>query len=303
MASDVNRGVSRDIVRRSTAYGEAVADHIFAWAQGDGAAKIVNMGFPLSYVLGSKPGHWVPTNQQGLQQVPLLPDWGKNRSFALPQPGTCPLASPPPYSEDKSSDFFKQAEEVYDTRKSLTAEQEAIARFWSDDPMLSSTPPGHWVAIYLKLAQQENLSGAKMAEGFARLGIAVADAFIGCWHSKFEYDLVRPVTYIRKLIDPKWEPLLITPPFPEYPSGHSVQSGAAVEVLESIFGKAHAFDDDSHVEDGIAARHFASFEDAAQEAALSRLYGGIHYRAAIADGLVQGRCIGGFAVQLKMKKP
>jgi membrane-associated phospholipid phosphatase len=100
------------------------------------------------------------------------------------------------------------------------------------------------------------------------------------------------VTYIRKLIDPSFQPLLITPPFPEYPSGHSTQSGAAATVLTAILGDAFAFEDATHVDDGMAARSFTSFWQAANEAGFSRLYGGIHFRAAIVDGLVQGRCIG-----------
>jgi membrane-associated phospholipid phosphatase len=113
-----------------------------------------------------------------------------------------------------------------------------------------------------------------------RLGIALADAFIACWHAKFEFDLLRPVTYIRKHIDPKWEPLLITPPFPEYPSGHSTQSGAAAEVLTKSSAKDFAFDDSTHERDGMAMRSYPSFWAAAEEAGISRLYGGIHFRAA-----------------------
>jgi len=131
------------------------------------------------------------------------------------------------------------------------------------------------------------------------LGVAIADGFIGCWATKYEYDLIRPVSYIRAVIDPKWEPLLITPPFPEYPSGHSTQSGAAEVVLTAIFGADFAFQDATHEADGMGPRAFASFRAAAEEAALSRLYGGIHFRAAIDLGLDQGRCIGAHAVKLR----
>ena len=126
-----------------------------------------------------------------------------------------------------------------------------------------------------------------------------AHTFIACWQAKFAYNLLRPVTYIRQHIDPKWEPLLITPPFPEYPSGHSTQSGAAAGVLTAIFGEGFAFEDATHEDDGLAPRAFASFHDAAKEAAISRLYGGIHYRAAIDRGLEQGACVAQFAVGLK----
>ena len=125
------------------------------------------------------------------------------------------------------------------------------------------------------------------------------DAFIACWQAKFAYNLIRPVTYIRQHIDPKWEPLLITPPFPEYPSGHSTLSGASSAVLSAIFGAGFAFDDATHEDDGLPVRSYPDFKSAAQEAALSRLYGGIHFRAAIERGLAQGECVAAPAIQLK----
>ena len=302
MAAQSAVGVAPDVAKRSRAYGKAIAAQIFNWSKADGGATITNMGFPLKYELKPGPAHWVPTNQQGLQQVPLLPNWEKNRPFAMPAAATCDLPPPPEYSEDKASEFYKQALEVYNTKNALTPEQKAIARFWSDDPMLSPTPPGHWVSIVIQIADHDHLPAAKTAEALARVGIAVADGFIGCWHTKMEYDLVRPVTYIKRVIDPKWETMLITPPFPEYASGHSVQSAAAAEVLTQLLGDHYAFDDATHVQDNIPARHYASFEDAAQEAGISRMYGGIHYRAAIERGLEQGRCIGKFAAALKTAK-
>jgi membrane-associated phospholipid phosphatase len=127
-----------------------------------------------------------------------------------------------------------------------------------------------------------------------RLGVAMADSFIACWQAKYEYDLVRPLTYIRRVIDPKWEALLVTPPFPEYPSGHSMQSAAAAEVLTQAFGESFAFEDATHSADGLPPRSFPSFRAAAEEAAISRLYGGIHFRAAIERGLEKGRCIAAY---------
>jgi membrane-associated phospholipid phosphatase len=123
----------------------------------------------------------------------------------------------------------------------------------------------------------------------------MADAMIGCWQSKYEFDLMRPVTYIRAHIDPAFDPLLITPPFPEYPSGHSTLSGAAAGVLTGLFGEPFAFVDTTHVDDGLGARAFPNFRSAAQEAGLSRLYGGIHFPAAITRGLEQGACIATYA--------
>ena len=131
------------------------------------------------------------------------------------------------------------------------------------------------------------------------MGITVDDAFIACWQSKFEYNLVRPVTYINRFIDPNWRPLLITPPFPEYPSGHSTQSGAAAAILTHLIGDNHAFTDDAQNADGLPARSFTSFNQAAEEAAISRLYGGIHSRAAIENGVAQGHHVATFAAALK----
>ena len=286
----------------SNAYGLAVADHIWNWSQNDGGAVVENMGFPMAYELGGKPSSWVPTTALvRLQQFPLLPTWGSNRTFAAPSGSACGIADHPEYSEDPASEFYAQAMAVYETSKTLTPEQKSIARFWSDDPMLSPTPPGHWVSIVLQIAQRDNMDALRTADILARLGTAVADAFIGCWWAKFKYDLLRPVTYIRRVIDPKWEPLLITPPFPEYPSGHSTQSGAAEVALTAFFGENFAFSDATHVDDALPARDFPSFKAAAEEAAMSRLYGGIHYPFGNQNGLEQGRCIGAFAAGLKTK--
>ncbi len=295
------KDVAEDVAARSLAFGEALSAAILAWSESDGGAEVENMGFPMDYALSPAPGRWAPTSAIRQQQAPLLPDWGRNRAFAMPDGMACAIAPPPAYSEEPGSAFFREGLEVYETVRNLTPEQEIIARFWSDDPMLSPTPPGHWVFIALDVLEQEKANAAKSADVLMRLGVALADAFIGCWHAKYEYDLLRPVTYIRKVIDPKFEPLLITPPFPEYPSGHSVQSGAAAAVLTAAFGENFAFTDNTHVRDGFAPRSFASFEAAAEEAGISRLYGGIHFRSAIDLGLEQGRCIGQHAVALRTR--
>lgn len=299
LGKTVTAGVTADIVERSTAYGTELADHILRWAAADGGATIINMGFPVSYSLKPGPAAWRPTSLIVQQQAPLLPGWGEIRPFAMPAGAICALPPPPAYSEDPGSEFHRQAREVHETSRTLTDEQRTIARFWADDAMLSTTPPGHWISIALQIIRRDNLSLERGTDVLARLGIAVADAFIGCWHDKFRYDLLRPVTYIRRLIDPKWESLLITPPFPEYPSGHSTQSGAAAAVLTAVLGEGFAFEDATLVPEGMPARRFASFWQAAEEAGLSRLYGGIHFRAAIVQGLAQGRCIGAYAAALR----
>ncbi|MDE2446291.1 MAG: vanadium-dependent haloperoxidase [Alphaproteobacteria bacterium] len=302
MKTNTAKGVAPDVAKRSAAYGIALEKAILAWSKTDGGAVIENLGFPKVYSVSKEPGHWVPTSTYQIQQHPLLPDWGNNRPFAMPEGATCPLPAPTAYSEDKASQFYKEAKDVYDAKINGTPEQKKIARFWSDDPGLSWTPPGHWVGIVLDIMQERKLSAAKAAEALARVGIAIADGFIGCWNQKYKYDTIRPVTYIKKNIDPKWEALLITPPFPEYPSGHSTQTGAAATALTAMFGENFAFNDSTHERDGMGIRHFNSLWDAAQEAGISRLYGGIHFRPAIDNGLDQGKCIGKYAAALKMAK-
>lgn len=302
LRTEATEGLPDDVAVRSEDYGRAVAKHILAWSQDDGGAVIENMGFPLQYELTKGAANWVPTSLVAQQQKPLLPNWGKNRTFAMPNGATCDLPPPPAYSEDKASGFYKEALEVFETRKNISPEQRAVARFWSDDPMLSPTPPGHWISIALQIFERDNVALDKSVDVLARLGIAEADSFIGCWNVKFQYDLLRPVTYIRRTMDPKWESLLNTPPFPEYPSGHSTQSGAAAAVMTQMFGENFAFEDATHKRDGIKPRSFPSFWAAAEEAGISRLYGGIHFRAAIERGLEQGRCIGAFTNALRTRR-
>ena len=292
-------GVAPDVVSRSQAYGEAIALHIITWSKTDGGAVIENMGFPYDYPLVEADGQWKPTSLVRQQQKPLLPNWGTNRPFALSSNADCELPEPAAYSEDPASDLYQQAMEVVDIKTNLTDEQKVIARFWSDDPMLSPTPPGHWISVALQILQRNSADTRTSVDVMARLGISVADAFIVNWKSKYQYNTLRPITYIRKVMDPKWEALLITPPFPEFPSGHSSQSGAAAAVLTAIWGENFAFEDATHEDDGIAPRPYASFWAAADEAALSRLYGGIHFRPAIELGLDQGRCVGDFVIALK----
>lgn len=301
LRNEAAQGLSPEVVEASEAYGRALAAAILDWAKDDGGAVIVNMGFPLDYQLQKGPAYWVPTNFIAQQQAPLLPKWGANRTFAMPDGKSCPLPPPPAYSEEKGSEFYAQAEEVYKTAKALTPDQIAIARFWADDAMLTVTPPGHWISIAMQILERDAAPIERRVDVLARLGIAMADSFIGCWQTKFEYDLLRPVTYINRVIDKNWTPLLNTPPFPEYPSGHSTQSAAAATVLTDLFGENFAFEDRSGEKDGLKPRNFTGFWAAANEAALSRLYGGIHFRAAIERGQAQGRCVGAYTVALKTR--
>src|SRR5690606_17218769 len=173
MAEKTADGLPADVAARSTEYGRKVAEHIIAWSADDGGATIDNMGFPREYALIDEPGHWVPTSAIQQQQVPLLPQWGKLRTFARPTGTACGLAPPPAYSEDKESQFYKEALEVYDTVAQLDSEQRAIARFWSDDPMLSPTPAGHWIAIVWQILDKEKADVARAVEAFALLGVTV----------------------------------------------------------------------------------------------------------------------------------
>jgi len=288
--------------RRSVAFGRAVADAIFAWSQTDGGHEGYARNFPDDYSLPVGPGLWVSTPPAYAKA--MQPTWGENRPFVLPDGNGCPALPPPAYSEDPNSAFYAEAAEVYQVGLTRTPEQTEIAKFWSDDPGLTSTPPGHWVAILNQALTTEDADLGLAAEAYAKLGVAVADSFITCWYTKYNYNLVRPITYIQAVIDPGWNTpnitdAVTTPPFPEYTSGHSVQSGAAATVLASVFGEGYAFTDDSHADLGLAARSFTSFQAAADEAAISRLYGGIHYRSAIEQGLAQGQCVGDRVLALK----
>jgi PAP2 superfamily. len=194
--------------------------------------------------------------------------------------------------------------EVFETSNGLTDEQRAIASFWDCNPYVMHvqghamfatkkiSPGGHWMGIVGIAARKTNADMMKSAEAYARTSIALADGFISAWSEKYRSNAVRPETVINAYLSDQWEPLLQTPPFPEYPSAHSVISNAAATVLTDEFGDAFAFNDDSEKEYGLPARSFPSFKAAAAEAAISRMYGGIHYRRAVEEGSVQGRMIG-----------
>ena len=299
LVAELSDEVDGATVKRSQDYGRAVAAKILDWSRGDGGDVVENIGFPMQYALKNGPQYWVPTSTVVQQQFPLLPEWGNNRPFAMPTNATCPTAEPPAYSEDPTSEYYKQAKELYDDWKTLTPEQRAVARFWADDAMLSVTPPGHWLQIAMNIIGHAKLSTEKTVDVLMRLGTGMADAFIGCWISKYVYNAVRPITYVRRVMDPKFETVVNTPPFPEFPSGHSTQSAAAATVLTAVFGDNFAFDDNTDEADGLKPRSFKSFWAAANEAGISRLYAGIHYRAAIELGAAQGKCIAGYSVALK----
>lgn len=292
-----------DVIRRSIQHGRLVAAAIYAWSRTDGGHEGYMFNTATDFVTPIGAGLWART-PPGYQQ-PLQPYWGQNRPLLLDSGAECAPPPPPAYSTDPNSPMYQEAKEVYDTVRNLTPEQREIALFWSDDPNLTATPPGHSIALAIQVLRDENASLALAAETLARVGMAVSDAFIACWNIKYEYNRIRPLDYIQKVIDPKWnnpaptDPV-ITPPFPEYPSGHSTEIGAAAAVLTGIFGDNYLVIDRSQERLGFAPRVYPSFDAVAEEAAISRLYGGIHFRSANEAGLAQGRCIGAKVLSLKM---
>ncbi len=292
--------VSSDVINNSIERGSQIGQLIITWSKSDFFTETRTM----SYTVPSDPSHpeyWKPTDAVNLK--PLEPYWSKIRTFAMTNASSCYIASAIPFSTVESSAFYNQANEVVTVKSNLTPEQKDIALWWADSPGATSTPPGHWLSIENIIAQQKNLNLAQAAEMYALSGMAMGDAFISCWECKYRDNLLRPITYIRQYISAQsnWQPLLSTPPFPEYTSGHSVCSGAVATVLTHLFGES-AFTDNTNTYTGIAQRSFSSFNDAAQEAAISRLYGGIHYREAIETGLKQGELVGKAVInKIKLK--
>lgn len=219
------------------------------------------------------------------------PWWGTLRPFALKSPDECPTPSPAAWSTTPASPFYAEARRVYDIGRSLTYEQYQTVLYWADNPGQTGTPVGHWLAIGSQLVNQRGLSADQAAEMFVLMTLAQADAFIAIWHEKYRLNLIRPVTYVRRYIDKDWTPAIVTPPFPEYPSGHSGQSASAATVLTALLGSV-AFEDSTNLVIGHAPRRYASFQEAADEAAESRLYGGIHFRMGNENGKALGRCVG-----------
>ena len=291
-----------EIINRSNSFGKLMAMAIMTWARTDGGHEAWG---PLrrnraNYVPPSGAGRWAATTPAFAK--PLLPYWGENRPFALKSVEDCPAPPPPEYSEETNSAFYKSAQEVYNISNAATQEQRQFALYWADDPGKTPTPAGHWSFIANDLLKTRKANLAEAAVTHARLNIAMADAFTACWATKYAHNVLRPVTYVQGSFDSNWVPsLMTTPPFPEYPSGHSVQSSAAASVLNEIFGANTTFTDNTHNDRGWGPRTFTSFNAAANEAALSRLYAGIHFRFGIEGGQVQGKCVAAKALALKFK--
>jgi hypothetical protein len=274
-----------EVIERSLTFGEAIGQAIIGWISTDGFIETRDMEYTLP---SGEPWMWVPTTEGTTAAEPY---WGMIRPFALSWVDECAIQPTWEFSTDPESTFYAQAMEVKEAGDDLTEEEATIARWWVDTPAVSGTPAGHWVSIQSQLVEQLDLNLDYAAMMYALVGISLGDAFISCWSLKYQINLLRPETYIHEYIQRSWQPYIQTPPFPEYPSGHSVVSAAAAEVLTGMFGTV-AFTDETHVDEGEAPRHFTSFEAAATEAAISRLYGGIHFRSAIENGVRHGRCVG-----------
>jgi hypothetical protein len=234
---------------------------------------------------------------------PTEPYWGSLRTFVIRDGDECAPPAALAYSEKPGSDFWKMGKEFYDSVRALTPEKKAIALFWADNPVATGTPGFHWTSVDNQMVTRRHLSADDAAELYALTSLAVADAFIGCWKEKYRSLVVRPVAYVQRVFDPKFATLFATPPFPEYPSGHSTLSGAAAYVLAHTLGDTIPFIDSTQVDIGQPPRAFKSFTAARDEVAISRVYGGIHFMRAVQLGLVQGECIGKSVLErLKTRK-
>ena len=197
---------SSEVMTRSSAYGNAVAGAVFDEARNDGGHEGYAHNFPPEYTPPTGEGLWVPTPPDF--QPALQPYWGDVRSCLSENVTTVQPAPPPAFSTETTSFFYAQALEVLAVVNALTPAQRTIAEFWSDDPGRTSTPPGHSISIATQVLRGEDANLAEAAETYAKLGMAVHDAFVSCWKAKYTYNLVRPVTYIQQLMDPDWTSIL-----------------------------------------------------------------------------------------------
>ena len=292
-----------DIIENSIQYGQRVADHILEWADKDNYKQ--TRSFP-KYTITEDEYSWKPTPPAYMESIE--PHWKEIRPMVINSADQFTPERPTSFDMKKGSDFYKEVEEVYEVGKNIKEEEKLIASFWDCNPYVMNqtghamfatkkiTPGGHWIGITKIACEKDMASITKSAEAYAKCSIALMDAFISCWDEKYRSKLIRPETIINEHIDPNWLPVLQTPPFPEYTSGHSVISTAAAIMLTSIFGENFSYIDDVEVEYGLPIRSFGSFIEASEEAAISRLYGGIHYRPAIENGVKQGEKLGRYLV-------
>ena len=292
-------------------YALKIVNHIKSWMSKDNYNQTRTME---KFTLDTDdPSRWQPTPPAYMEGIE--PHWGKIRPFLLETADQFKPIQPPKFSLEKDSNFYKELLEVYTiseeiTKEGDTSEEVAIAQFWDCNPFVTVTrghfmfaskkisPGAHWIGITKIASRKSNANFMQTVNAYTKTSLAIADAFISCWDEKYRSNLIRPETLINKYIDEDWLPIIQTPPFPEYTSGHSVVSGVASSVLTSIFGEKFNFDDNKEVPFGLPVRSYDSFSSAADEAAISRMYGGIHYRSAVELGLKQGKEIGAYINKL-----
>lgn len=295
-------GVPNRVWEASYAYAREVANHVITWMNQDNYAQ--TRTFESFSVDPTQADRWVPTPPDYMAGIE--PHWNKIRPFVIDSATQFIPVRPPEFSLDPNSEFYEDLMEVYEVGKELDEEQKEIAQFWDCNPFVTHhrghvmyatkkiTPGGHWVGITKLVTKKANSDFGETAEAYLWTTVSLADAFISCWDEKYRSALIRPETLINQHIDENWFPLLQTPPFPEYTSGHSVISRAAAVALTHLYGDNFSYIDSVEVDFGLPPREFDSFFDASDEAAVSRLYGGIHYMPAIENGVAQGEKVGNF---------
>jgi hypothetical protein len=294
-------GVKKQLLDSSVTYAVTVSKLIVKYALSDGYLKLSTMQ---RYQPKESDSTWYPTPPEYMSAVE--PNWKTIRPFFLDSANQFKPATPTPFSSKMGSPFENLMHEVYTTGNNLTDDQRLIARYWDCNPFANFysghvsvgikkiSPGGHWMSITGIACKKGNVSFLKTVQTYTLVAMGLHDGFISCWSEKYKSDRVRPKTVINRFIDDKWNPLIETPPFPEYTSGHSVISTISAAILTKLLGEEFAFTDNTEVLFGFDERHFKSFRAAAEEAAISRLYGGIHFRDAIVNGQRQGEKIGEF---------
>lgn len=299
-----------EVYEASNRYAHQVVAEIKAWYDQDNYKQ--TRTYPKFSIDYDSPSRWQPTPPDYMDGIE--PHWSKIRPFVLNSVSQFQPEPPPPFSMVPESDFYQELTEVYELVKEIQEnetndERREIAKFWDCNPYVSThkghvmfalkkiSPGAHWIGITKIISRNKNADVSTTVAAYAKVSIAIADAFISCWDEKYRSNLIRPETIINKVLDENWYPVLQTPPFPEYTSGHSVVSGAASVILTDFFGDNIAFDDDTELPYDLPIRSYRSFIHAAEEAAISRLYGGIHYRKAVDEGLKQGRNLGNYISQ------
>ncbi|GAB3651664.1 vanadium-dependent haloperoxidase [Echinicola sediminis] len=306
----MEEGLPEDVLQSSVKLGNEVAKHVLSYAATDNYSQ--TRSYP-KYTVPSSKYSWKPTPPAYIEGIE--PHWSKIRPFTLDSASQFKPAPPTDFDTKEGSGFYHDAKVVMDTGLELTDEQKDIAMFWDCNPYKMNikghvmfaekkiTPGGHWMGIAGIAAKAQKLDWKATTEAMALTSISLFDAFISCWDEKYRSILIRPETYINQYINEDWFPLLQTPPFPEYTSGHSVASTSASVALTHLLGETVHIVDSTEVTYGLPIREFNSFAEAASEAAISRLYGGIHYRPAIDNGVEQGKNVGYHVIsRVKTKK-